>query len=100
MYGGGYYILGSDVTASDISLDSNIAASSSSSINGYGGGIYIGEIYSTQTASQSTWTKVQALANQAKFGAAVMVSSGTHNFIDSEFSTNEATMWGGGFYVE
>ena len=28
-----------------------------------------------------------------------MVASGTHNFIDSEFSDNEATMWGGGLYV-
>ena len=85
MYGGGYYILGSGVTASDISFDSNTASSSSSSIDGYGGAIYIGEIYSTQAVSQSTWTNVQAFANQAKFGGAVMVASGIHNFVDSEF---------------
>ena len=54
MYGGGYYILGSDVTANDISFDSNRATSSTSSIDGYGGAIYIGEIYSTQAVSQSS----------------------------------------------
>ena len=97
-FGGGYYIYSGTTTANDITLDNN-TAETISGIGGYGGALYMGEIYSTDTPSQSTWDNLNITNSSAFIGGGVFVSGGTHNINNSNISQNDSTEWGGGFYI-
>ena len=102
-FGGGYYIYSGVTTASDIILSSNTTP------HGYGGSLFMGEIFSTDTPSQSTWTNLSLTDSIAQKGGGMFISSGTHHFINSTISSNEAEhlnpttndpySFGGGIYV-
>ena len=59
----------------------------------------MGEIYSTDTPSQSTWDNLNITNSSAFIAGGVFVSGGTHNINNSNISQNDSVEWGGGFYI-
>ena len=59
-------------TASDITLDSN-TAETINGIGGYGGALYMGEIYSTDTPSQSTWDNLNITNSSAYIAGGICI---------------------------
>ncbi len=109
--GGGIYLVGGSLAATDLVLDGNDAISSGGGIYLYGGtasfsgltvtgntaGYISGGLYLTH--GPFTLDDVLISGNQSAYGGGLMGYYGTLSMSDCEVSGNAATTWGGGAYL-